>query len=272
MSNVTSNATRAGLEYRNAVVDAGNFIDQLFAQSGWKMPDGAGGYSTTASGDAFDPDKVIQFDDRGVASYKMPGAFGLGQYGTTGSFARSAQETATEEAEARQQSLQSGIRGGLARQREQLSETLGIQRMGDISNKLIQDILSSYGNVRGAYLGTLTGGVEDTAGAAGAQAEVAPVAAPPKPAEPPLVEPTPVKPPPVESSPVETSAQKQPVQYNTGDIVEATNRGNFDTKGSPGGTPPKNPQPGQVFKGERGVTWVWRPQGPNGPGWYKRSK
>lgn len=55
-------------------------------------------------------------------------------------------------------------------------------------------------------------------------------------------------------------------------ITPSTNRGNFTVKGTPNANIPKNPQAGLTVTGNAGVQWVYRPQGPNGPGWYKRGK
>ena len=56
----------------------------------------------------------------------------------------------------------------------------------------------------------------------------------------------------------------------SGGILPVNERAVYKKKGTPGGTGvPSNPPLGQIFKGDGGVTWVYRNQ-PNGPGWYKK--
>lgn len=61
------------------------------------------------------------------------------------------------------------------------------------------------------------------------------------------------------------------ITYGVGDQIAAgpDGVGMFSRKGTPGGNPPKDPKPRELFRGPGGVWWVWRPNGPNGKGWYR---
>jgi hypothetical protein len=61
------------------------------------------------------------------------------------------------------------------------------------------------------------------------------------------------------------------MSYGVGQQVPAgaNGVGMFSQKGTPGGTPPKNPKPRELFRGKGGVWWAWRPNGPRGKGWYR---
>lgn len=264
---VPGNAIQAGLAYRQAVEDAGNAVDQMMMQYGWQTPGAGGQYSSIAAGDAYDPDRVLTFDDKGKAIMTMPTVGG--QYGTTGLFAESAQETAAEEAEARLAARTTGLTGGLARQREVLSETLGRQRMGGLSEQLFAGIGQQYGGVGTSYRNLLAAQVEDATMAGTGQAENVT-----------LTDPNAVVPPPPMTEPVapapaapEPPSTIIPQAKNTvGGILPSGSRGNYNRRGNPTGSNlPKNPKPGQVFKGEGGVTFVYRSAGPAGKGWYRKS-
>ena len=56
-------------------------------------------------------------------------------------------------------------------------------------------------------------------------------------------------------------------------IVSVPSRGAYSVKGTPAGiTIPKAPVAGSQVRGERGVTFVYRPGGPKGAGYYKKPK
>lgn len=61
-----------------------------------------------------------------------------------------------------------------------------------------------------------------------------------------------------------------PGQSSNSLLVPPESRGNFTVSGRPGGSPPQNPAPGTAYMGNGGVVWVYRSQGPNGAGWYRR--
>ena len=260
---VPANAIQGSIAFRQAVEDAGNAVDQMMMQYGWQTPGAGGQYSSIAAGDAYDPDKVLSFDDQGKAVMTMPTVGG--QYGTTGLFAQSAQETAAEEAQARLGMRASGITGGLARQREVLSESLGRERMGALSGQLFAGLGQQYGGVRTSYGNLLAAQVEDATTAGTGMAENVTLTDP-NVAVPP---PDPAAGPPVDTGPRYSIGNQT---YGVGDIVPDTANGRraFRKKGDPGGKPPGNPQNGEIYMGPGGVWWVRRNQGPKGPGWYKK--
>jgi len=62
-----------------------------------------------------------------------------------------------------------------------------------------------------------------------------------------------------------------PPNSTNGDVIPSASRGGFTVKGAPtGSNKPKNPVGGTVFKGAGGVLFVYRENGPDGAGWYKR--
>jgi hypothetical protein len=74
--------------------------------------------------------------------------------------------------------------------------------------------------------------------------------------------------------PTAETAAATPPALETGSIVEARQRDEYTKKGTPKGEgipKPGQEKPGQVFKGTGGATWVYRPQGPSGAGWYRKS-
>ena len=59
-----------------------------------------------------------------------------------------------------------------------------------------------------------------------------------------------------------------------GDVIPLSERGKYSKKGTPQGVnvpKPGEEKPGQVFKGTGGAEWIYRPQGPSGAGWYRKS-
>jgi hypothetical protein len=212
----------------------------------------------------------MTFDDKGMPSFvNAPSSLGLGQYGTTGMFARTAQEAAGQEAEARLATRVSGIRGGLARQREVMAETLGAQRMGEVSSDLMSSILGAYSGVTSDYRTELDKAIAAESEGAGAMAKTTPVTIPVT---------TPITTP-VQETPTAPTTTQQPwwTQLKPGEdggnqTVPSASRGAYDTIGDPGPKAPKTKTAGAAYKGPGGVLWVYRTNGPKGQGWYKKSK
>jgi len=171
MSAVADNAMRASMAYRGAVEDYGNFVDATMRQYGWTMPDASGKYSVLGAQDAFDPDRVIQFDSAGKPVFGAEDAQRLaamgasGQYGTTGLFAQTAQAGAAEEAgvQAGVRARGLGARSGLARQAELAAETAALQDIGQVSAGFFGDIMSKYGGLGKLYQDIAAGEVTDAA-------------------------------------------------------------------------------------------------------------
>lgn len=156
MAEVADNATRATMAYNRAVEDYGNFVDTTMRQYGWTMPDASGQYSITGAQDAFDPNRVIQYDTTGKPIFDQEAILGQtmgGQYGTTGLFAETAQAAASSEAEARMaaRGRNLGRGSGLSRQQELASEFAGQESMRNVSTGLFQDILGKYSGLTRAY-------------------------------------------------------------------------------------------------------------------------
>lgn len=263
---VPANAIQGGLAFNAALGDARNFVNETFARYGWQMPTATGSYTSAAAGEAFDPNLTLSFDpNTGAMTSKMP-TQATGQYGTTGLFAETAQAGASGEADVTSELRSRGIMtGGLAGQRRQLAETMASRQMGEVSSELFGGIGGAYSNVGQSYLDYLIGKTTGEQTGASAGAEVAPVTGgvvPPVVPPPVVVPPTPVT--------TGTPAGMEGVKPGTPQIEPATNRGNYNKKGSPGGNVPGNPAPGQIFVGAQGVKWVYRTQGPNGSGWYKK--
>jgi hypothetical protein len=254
MADVANNAMNAALAYRQAVEEYGNFVDSAMRQYGWTMPDASGQYSVQGAQDAFDPDRVIQYDTSGKPVFNVAETVARtagGQYGTTGLFAQTAQESAAQEAEARAAARGRGLRGGVASQQERLAETLAGRQMGTVSAGLFQDVFARYGGLGKAYqqiaVGEATDAAINAANLAASMPTTNPMAAP---------EPAPV-----------TTVAAPPAAT----ILPASERSAYRRIGNPGGSPPANPQPGEVYQGgPQGLKWVYRTAGPKGKGWYRK--
>ena len=162
---VSTQAMQGALAYRQAVEDAGNFIDQQMRQYGWTSMGPNGQYSVMNAQDAFDPDRIVQFDTAGspiVDTASITAATRRGQYGPTGAFAQAAQQGAAEEARALEEGRMRGFgRGsGLTMQSRLASERATQESMGGLSNQFLQSLIAQYQNVGRAYQGTTIGGVQ----------------------------------------------------------------------------------------------------------------
>ncbi len=263
MAEVADNAIRASMAYRGAVEDYGNFIDSAMREYGWTMPDATGSYSVQGAQDAFDPDRTIQFDASGRPT-GTPGSIAAstsgGQYGTTGLFARTAQESAALEAQemASMRGRGFGAGSGLGRQVESRLETGAKESIGEVSKSLFGDIFSKYGALGKQYEGVKTAEATDAMINAQNLAMLNAISNPVVASEsaPDGAAPT-----------ASTSTSQGP---KTGDIMPSTNRGNYTVAGKPGGHSGKPGKPGEVVVGSGGVTWVYRTNGPKGANWYKK--
>lgn len=276
MADVADNAVRASIAYRGAVEDYGNFIDSTMRQYGWTMPDASGRYSVMGAQDAFDPDRVIQFDSSGRPTFdaaSLVASTSGGQYGTTGLFAETAQAGAAGEAAARAEYRARGLgRGsGLARQAEIGAETAATTAMGDVSAGLFGDILSRYSGLGKSYQDVVAGEATDAAIRARQDAlniNLGGVGTIPS------VEDTSMD----DSYTPSVEEEKRiipPGKDVMGAILPSGSRGNYTVAGQPTGKNVprgKDLVDGRVFKGAGGVTWVYRGKGPKGKGWYKKAK
>lgn len=173
---VPANAIQGGLAFNAALGDARNFANEAFARYGWQFPTASGTYSTKAAGEAFDPELTLSFDpNTGEMTTKTPSE-ALGQYGTTGLFAETAQAGASGEADVTSELRGRGIMtGGLAGQRRQLAETMAGKQMGQVSSELFGGIGQAYENVGQSYLDYLIGKTTGEQTGASAGAETMPV-------------------------------------------------------------------------------------------------
>lgn len=264
---VPANAIQGGLAFNAALGDARNFVNEAFARYGWQFPTASGTYSTKAAGEAFDPELTLSFDpNTGEMTTKTPSQ-ALGQYGTTGIFAETAQTGASGEADIASELRNRGIMtGGLASQRRQLAETMASRQMGEVSSELFGGIGGAYGNVGQSYLDYLIGKTTAQQTGASAGAEVAPVTGG---VVPPVASPPVVVPPPAAAAAPQTPDQLiASIAPNStySELVPPAFWGMFTVVGNPtGSNKPNNPPNGTLYKGAGGVTFLRK----NGK-WYKR--
>jgi hypothetical protein len=175
MADIVNNATQAALAYRGAVEDYGNYVDMLMRQYGWnaKGPDGT--YSVLNAQNAFDPDRVIQFDSSGspqVNAAQIAQATGQGYYGTSGALANVAKAGAGQEAQAITAARMAGLgpRSGLATQMRQQAEAATSEKMGLASNEFLSSILKTYSDLTKKYQNVSAGTAEDLTSSAARRA------------------------------------------------------------------------------------------------------
>ncbi len=240
---LTSNQQAGGAQFQAALQRSQNTINMLLRQAG--VAGDTSGYNAERmlSGEATDPANLAKLS-----------------YGPEGAFSEAYQAGGNVAAEQAAMSRSSGLAGGgLAAQRQELALMQTQQGAGDVSRALIGGIGEQYQAAQQAdadeiiRLAGVSTGVADTAAAGGsvtnpeASAPVAPVA--------PVAAPTAA-----ESTPPNTA----------GPNIPPSERAAYTKKGNPGGKEPKNPAPGDTFKGAGGLFWVYRSHGPGGPGWYKK--
>jgi hypothetical protein len=172
---VGNNAINAALAYRSAVEDYGNFIDNTMRQFGWQTKGTDGGYSTLNAQNAFDPDRIVQFDSTGspyVDTNAIIQATSEGQYGTTGAFAQAAQQGASQEAQAALQGRMGGFGkgSGLMSQQRQLAEAATKGQMSNLSSQFASGLFSKYANLGKQYQNVAAGQAQDTASSAARRA------------------------------------------------------------------------------------------------------
>jgi hypothetical protein len=271
---VADNAIRATMAYQGAVEDYGNFIDSTMRQYGWTMPDASGQYSVQGAQDAFDPNRVIQFDESGKPTFdaeRIASMTSGGQYGTTGTFAETAQAGAASEATARAEARMRGFgRGsGLSRQAEVESEDATRRAMGEVSAGLFGDVFAKYGGLGRLYQDVAVGEATDAAIRASQNVENISVGGVPP--MPDMTSPAAnYTAPPAEESRIFPTGKDA-----MGEVLPSGSRGNYTIPGSPKGkNVPKGKDlvPGRTYRGAGGVDWVYRSSGPKGKGWYKKAK
>lgn len=175
MVDVANSAINAALAYRNAVEDYGNFIDNTMRQYGWQTKGADGQYSTLNAQDAFDPDRIIQFDSSGspqIDTQAITAATSGGQYGSSGLFAQEAQRGAAEEAGllTAMQSHGFGRGSGLFAQQRKLAEQQSQARMSGLSSQMLSSLFSKYASLGKTYSNVSAGQVQDSIASAARRA------------------------------------------------------------------------------------------------------
>ena len=251
---IEGNAGRAAVLYQDSLNNARNAQNSLFAQYGWTMPNSSGGYDTQSTGSAFDPNNLYDKSTGVLNQAKFNEFAGQMRIGGKGILSDVMRGGGSAEADAMAQNAATGTgQGGLANQRRMLAES---QTEGQL-NAAKSDYLSQFAQanqpIGGAYQGLQTAIVEDKVAKGIADATTTSAAVTP----------------PVTAPVAPVAPVVAPTTVNVTAIVPAAERGKYKKKGIPQGPDvPKNPKPGQPYRGARGVNFVYRPQGPNGPGWY----
>jgi len=245
-----SGSSQAAIDYRNALNQSKNTINSLFRSYGFTMPNASGGYDVNTAQGAFDPNKLFNTTTGAIDNDAVRAMAGSMSYDGTGRLADIARAGAGDEANVLLGLKQSGLKGGLASQRRGLAEQMAAKQMGGAKEEFLLGVAGAYNPLGDAYQTANAAMIADNAAAEKAAAEAAA---------------TPVYQDPAAAAPA-TGFQG----YKAGDIVPTNNRGNYSVRGTPGGHSGKPGKPGEVFVGKQGVTWVYRPSGPNGPGWYKK--
>ena len=233
MSSVlTSNLQTGGAQFQNALANSQNAINALLRQAG--VTGDTSGYSAAGA----------------VGGGGAP-TLGTLSYGPEGAFSEAYQAGGNIAAEQAMQSRSRGLgKGGLASQRQELALMQTQSNAADVTKNLIAGVSGAYGDVNSAY-------VNEQERIAAEDAKTADLIAAGSVVNPEV------------AAPVAAPVAIQP--GSVGPIVATSNRGNYVKKGTPRGPDvPKNPKPGRSYKGTGGVTFVYRSEGPKGPGWYHK--
>jgi len=259
---LTTNAGQATVAYQDALNQAKNAQNALLRQYGFTMPGAGGAYSVEAAQSAFDPNMLFNTGTGQIDQGMIQRLAGSLQAGTTGILSDITRGGGAAEAEALAAGRASGIAGGgLMAQRRALAESQTATQTGQAKSEFLAGVGQALSPIGSAFQQIAIGTAQDKAAD-----EAAAAAAATTPTMPTFVDETV----PAAESPVTNQIFGKP---NTkGGILPSGSRGNYQTKTQPKGNVPKNPKPGQTFTGKQGVPVVYRPQGPQGAGWYKKGK
>jgi len=241
---VTSQQTGAS-QFASALANSQSAVRNLLAGAGIRMPGGG----TPGMGDAWDP---AGFTPGATLSADQITSMTAGtSYGSEGGYSEAYQAGANVASDQAMQSRSRGLgTGGLAGQRQELALMQTQAGAADVTRNLISGVSDAYGNVNNAFVNErerLAAEAAKTADLIASGSVVNPEVTPDAPA-----------------------AIAFPPN-SVGPTVAASNRGNYTKKGNPQGDKvPKNPKPGVSYKGNGGVTFVYRSEGPKGPGWYSK--
>lgn len=255
---LTTNAGQATVAYQDALNQAKNAQNALLRQYGFTMPGAGGTYSVEAAQSAFDPNVLFNTGTGQIDQGMIQRLAGSLQAGTTGILSDITRGGGAAEAEALAAGRASGIAGGgLMAQRRALAESQTASQTGQAKSEFLAGIGEALSPIGSAYQQIAIGTAQDKAAAEAAAAAAASL--PQVSEEGAVTEPA-------------TVSQIFGKPNSKGGILPSGSRGNYKVKAQPKGNVPKNPKPGQTFTGKQGVPVVYRPQGPQGSGWYKKGK
>ena len=252
-STLGTNVQTGGTQFQAALRNSQNAIRAMLRSAGVRRPSGE---QATGIGGAFDPANLI-VNDQGMPSALSPeqvSALTSGtSYGPEGGYSEAFQAGGNIAAEQAIMSRSRGLGGGgLAKQRQELA-TMQTQRgAADITSALLAGVGEQFGASGQAYMSEQERLANVTRNAADAIAETGSIT---NPVDPPTVAP----------------AYLPMASNSAGEILPSGQRGAYKKKGKPkGDNIPEKPEPGRTFKGSGGVTFVYRTQGPQGVGWYRK--
>jgi len=231
-STLTSNLQTGGAQYQTAIRNSQNAVSSLLNQAGIIMP---GGGAASGVGGAFDPYNMISGT---MSPEDLAKTIAGTSYGAEGAYSEAYQAGGNIAAEQAMQSRSRGLGGGgLAAQRQELALMQTQGGAADVTKGLVQGLGEQYGISQQANLDEIQRRADAKTAAANLAAERGTITNPNLPTT----------------------------------IISVADRANYTKKGTPRGSDvPKNPKPGQPYKGDGGVSFVYRPQGPKGPGWYTK--
>jgi hypothetical protein len=251
MADLLTNTGQAAIAYQDALNQARNAQNALFAQYGYTMPNASGGYDSKSAGEAFDPNVLYDKSTGKVDEDNLKRMFGQMQMGGSGLLADITRGGASAESgavgELQSRGLGGDIGGGLIGQRRQLAESQTAGQMGAAKNQFVAGIGQAQSGIGGAWQTLQTGMAQDKVDEAAAIA--------------------------LRDSASNTVTPATSVSPETGaasTTAPATPTGPYSVLGTPGGKDvPKSPRGGQSYTGPGGVKWKYRFNGPTGKGWYK---
>jgi len=155
MANLLTNTGQAAIAYQDALNQARNAQNALFAQYGYTMPNASGGYDSKSAGEAFDPNVLYDKSTGKVDEDRLKQMFGQMQMGGSGLLADITRGGASAESgavgELQSRGLGGDIGGGLVGQRRQLAESQTAGQMGAAKNQFVAGIGQAQSGIGGAY-------------------------------------------------------------------------------------------------------------------------
>jgi hypothetical protein len=247
MSTLGTNLQTGGAQWLAALKNGQNNVNSLLRQAGVIRPDGT---SAGGVGGAFDPANLVAGET--LTPEQIASMTAGTSYGAEGAYSEAYQAGGNVAADQAMQSRRRGLGGGgLAKQRQELALMQTQGGAANVTQALLTGLGEQYGNVNQAYANETQRITDEQVKAADEAAAIGSVTNP-------EVDPT-------------TVAPTAFLPNSVGKPVATSNRGNYTKKGTPqGSNVPKNPKPGMAFKGNGGVTFVYRSKGPKGRGWYHK--